>query len=256
VGEETYLVRYGVMAHVGRFFRSLDGGTPFQRGQLVVVETERGVELGEVLARVEATSKPARSQDHGRDHLDASDDSADLPRRLKAQVLRPATSDEIARLETAAQDRFDHLELCQRALQQFNWPWEVIDVETLLDDRTLVLHYLGPVEVDSAAIRAWFRTAHDRDAIFEPVGNAASSQPAKDAFGASSGHGCGENGCGHGGCDSGVEGGYSSVEVSGRTCGTSDHSGCSSCGIMRAMTEQRQRDGNRAKPVYAGTSAS
>ncbi len=60
--EQTYLVRYGVMGYVGRFFGSHGCDAPLRRGQFVVIETERGTELGEVLAVVEASSKPARAR--------------------------------------------------------------------------------------------------------------------------------------------------------------------------------------------------
>ncbi len=49
--EPAYLVRYGLMGHVGRF--PLDLGArleaKIERGQAVVILTDRGVELGEVL---------------------------------------------------------------------------------------------------------------------------------------------------------------------------------------------------------------
>ncbi len=49
VGEPAYLIRYGVMGYVGRFRASPDGIGPLERGQSVVIQTDRGVELGEVL---------------------------------------------------------------------------------------------------------------------------------------------------------------------------------------------------------------
>ena len=44
-----YLIRYGLMGHIGRFRASVDSGGAFERGQAVVIESDRGVELGEVL---------------------------------------------------------------------------------------------------------------------------------------------------------------------------------------------------------------
>lgn len=243
VVEETYLVRYGVMAHVGRFSGPLDGAAPFERGQFVVIETERGVELGEVLTVVETTGVPPARQGSDDSRLEGNDPSACSPRRSSAEILRSATADEVARIELGARDRATHFDLCQRALQQFDWPWELIDVEPLLDDRTLVLHYLGPHELDSAPVRAWFRTAHDFDVIFEPVGNDEPGYTSSDAPGSASGHGCGASGCGHGGCGSGVDAADASAGSSAQGCGTSAHSGCSSCGIMRMMTERSQRNG-------------
>jgi hypothetical protein len=103
-----------------------------------------------------------------------------------------------------------------------------------------VLHYLGPHASDSTEVRAWFRAVHDLDVILEPVGGNESGGD-ETSRGDAGGGGCGAEGCGHGGCASVVGGEGSSAESSGRGCGTSAHSGCSSCGIMRAMAERNQR---------------
>jgi hypothetical protein len=256
VVEPTYLVRYGVMAHVGRFFCSLDGGGPFQRGQRVVIETERGVELGEVLAMVETPTTSARRQGDDYGQLDGNDDSARLPRKPRAEVLRSATTEEIARGDPGAQARTGHFELCRRTLQQFNWPWELIDVESLLDNHKVVLHYLGPRELDQAAVRAWFRTAHDLEVVFEPVGSEESNERTSGAAEGASSDGCGASGCGHGGCGSDVAARDSSAASNGHGCGTPAHSGCSSCGIMRAMAARSERKGQHERPGYATPSAS
>ncbi len=241
--QQTYLVRYGVMGYVGRFCSSLDCGAPFQRGQFVVVESDRGVELGEVLAMVEASGATARRPRNGGGELHGVDDSQPSPQRPPLAVLRLATADEIARIRSGEDAQLGRFQLCQRLLQQFDWPWELIDVETLLDDHTLVLHYLGPHELDAAELRAWFRAAHDIEVLFEPAGMDESSQTTSSAAGGMNGHGCGASGCGHGGCGSGGDAGESSVGSSSASsahgCGTSTHSGCSSCGIMRAMSARK-----------------
>jgi len=243
--EQTYLIRYSVMGHVGRFTGSLDCDAPFQRGQFVVIETERGVELGEVLAMVEASGTPSRRAGSDGGGVEGDDDSHPLPQRTRPEVLRSATADEIARVHRGAHERTGQFQRCQRVLQQFDWPWELIDVETLLDDHNLVLHYLGPQELDAAALRAWFRAEHDLDVLFEPAGTDESSQATSSAHGGTNGSGCGASGCGQGGCGNGVDAGESSAQPSAASsahgCGTSTHSGCSSCGIMRAMTERNQR---------------
>jgi len=239
------------MGHVGRFSGSFAYDAPFQRGQAVVIETERGVELGEVLTMVDAAGTPAWRAGSDGGGVEGDDDSHRLQERKRPEVLRLATADDIARVHPGAQEQTGHFQLCQRVLQQFDWPWELIDVETLLDGHTLVLHYLGPHELDAAEFRAWFRTAHDLDVLFEPAGSDESSQTTSSAPGDTNGHGCGASGCGHGGCGNGVDAGKVSAEPSAASsahgCGTSTHSGCSSCGIMRAMTERNQRKGQQTK---------
>ena len=60
MGEHSYLIRYGVMSHVGRFSALPARDTSLERGQLVVIQTDRGVELGEVLIALDGQSAPAR----------------------------------------------------------------------------------------------------------------------------------------------------------------------------------------------------
>jgi len=245
--DRTYLVRYGVMAHVGRFSGSLGDGTPFQRGQFVVIETERGVEVGEVLTMVGTYDAATQHRVTEQDAAAGGDGFHDLPENARPVVLRLATDDEIARTRPQVQAQSRHFQLCQGVLTQFHWDWELIDVEPLLDDHTLVLHYLGPPELDAAELRAWFRTAHDLDVHFEPAGGDSSGQTTRPAADLASGHGCGASGCGHGGCGSGADAGNRSVQPEAgsptRACGTSTHSGCSSCGIMRTLAERYERKG-------------
>ena len=42
VVDQIYLVRYGVMGHVGRFSGQVGAGVPFRRGQFVVIEHRAG----------------------------------------------------------------------------------------------------------------------------------------------------------------------------------------------------------------------
>src|SRR5271156_5341123 len=56
VGEKSYLIRYGVMSHVGRFPVLPTCDRSLERGQLVVIQTDRGLELGEVLIATDGQS--------------------------------------------------------------------------------------------------------------------------------------------------------------------------------------------------------
>src|SRR5262245_43228735 len=110
-----YLVRYGRMNHVGRFLADADG---FARGDQVVVRSCRGPELGTVLVR--------------------------LPRAevtdARATILRGATSldsDALAKRQVEL-ERLADVEGFQRLLG----PLSLLDVEPLLDERAVVVHYL------------------------------------------------------------------------------------------------------------------
>src|SRR4051812_42126306 len=64
----AYLVRYGLMGHVGRFALDPDGDEVPRRGQSVVIRTDRGLELGEVLTHLAAPPPrtPAKETSGGR----------------------------------------------------------------------------------------------------------------------------------------------------------------------------------------------
>ena len=150
MAEQAYLIRYGVMGHVSRFRASPECDRPLGRGQAVVIQTDRGVELGEVLLPL--------------------DETGSVPPADRQRVVRPAGPDDLARSRHAEAMRSERFALCQRVLREGDWPWELIDVEPMLDDRATVLHYLGPHQLDAATLRARFRMTCDFDVVLEPVG--------------------------------------------------------------------------------------
>src|SRR4051794_24799646 len=105
----TYLVRYGVARTIGR----LAATEAHPRGQTVVIRTHRGTELGEVL-------------------LDAPDDEAPLPG--SARILRAATAADLDRAARAALDAPRRFEACRAIFDEGDWPIDLIDVESLLDE--------------------------------------------------------------------------------------------------------------------------
>ena len=144
MGEKSYLIRYGVMSHVGRFPALPTCDRSLERGQLVVIQTERGLELGEVLI---ATDGKAPSSETGPDSAMAGagdEDAMSLVSSSTSHVLRKAGPDDLSRSRSATAARASRFSLCQRILEEGNWPWELVDVEPLLDGRATVLQYLGP----------------------------------------------------------------------------------------------------------------
>ena len=150
MGDPAYLIRYGVMGYVGRFRVAPECVGPLDRGQTVVIQSERGVELGEVLIPLDEAGA-ARAADRQR-------------------VIRPAGPEDLDRSRRAEASRADRFATCRRVLEEEGWPWDLIDVEPLLDDGATVIQYLGPHQIDVAAIRARFRMTCDMDVVLEPVG--------------------------------------------------------------------------------------
>ena len=178
--EPAYLVRYGLMGHVGRF--PLDLGTRLdariERGQTVVILTDRGVELGEVL--VSPASLAANSGAVGGVRSVVLDGSlidtskAELDQDPgRPRLLRVAVAADIQDARRSDGLRADRFTLCQRILDEGGWSIDLLDVEPLLDPGTTVLHILGPLDLNLAEIRSAFRSRSDFDVLFELAGSSS-----------------------------------------------------------------------------------
>jgi hypothetical protein len=224
--ESSYLVRYGSMGHIGRFVLEPATGFVPHRGQEVVIRTHRGEEVGEVLARVDASPDPARTL-----------------------LLRPATAQDLENARRCSLLRAERFGVCERILDEAGWPVELIDVETLPDQDTTVIHYLGPRDLDMALLRARFRGSSGFDVLFEPAGLDPGPSPAgvPTAVGEERAGRCGDCNCSGGGCGAAdryasepPDGDSSTAKVSSNLCDESAHSGCTSCGISKLMAGKRR----------------
>ncbi len=241
MAEPTYLIRYGVMGHIGRFRSHPRCDGPFDRGQAVVIQSHRGIELGEVLVLLDETAalgswgevEPGTGND-------AASIEADVP-----HVLRAASSDDLARAENASESRSRRFSRCRGILEEAGWPWELLDVEPLFDGHATVLHYLGPLQPDEASVRARFRIACDFDIVLEPVGGDLvddASEAIEEEHGCDDG--CGSGGCGSGGCGVANSSHRGSATASAETARAGEepapHGGCASCGISQWKAARRR----------------
>ena len=173
-----YLVSHGRSGALGRF------ASPqmcLRRGQRVVVESYRGLELGKVLC--EATERHRQALPHA-----------------PGRVIREATAEDEVRSNDLA-------EICQRVLTSATHlrmaGVEVLDVEPLLDGRRIVLHYLAGAEHDIEPLLEDLSKQFGLDVFAENLAHPVSDEP----------HGCGKPDCGKtdgGGCTSCESGGCSS----------------------------------------------
>ena len=143
-----YLIRYGVMGHVGRFRGHPQCGGPFDRGQAVIIQSDRGMELGEVLVPLDATAP----SDSGPGVDPPTPDASPIEQANVPHVLRAAAAEDLARAENLNESRSSRFIRCQHILEEEGWPWELLDVEPLFDGQATVLHYLGPPLVDEASV--------------------------------------------------------------------------------------------------------
>ncbi|HEX8201666.1 MAG TPA: PSP1 C-terminal domain-containing protein [Isosphaeraceae bacterium] len=197
--EHAFLIRYGLMRHVGRFLAETDA---YDRGQVVVIRSRRGTELGEILLALSASEATGATAGAG-----------------PARVLRAADPEDLDAARRAERARAERFSACDRVFQDGVWPLQLVDVEPLLEDRRTVLHYLGPHGLDAAGLRATFRQICGLDIVLEPVGRDVpdESEPAAEPDLA-----CERCGSETGGCGTGA-----------------DH--CSSCAIPALIAGRRSR---------------
>jgi hypothetical protein len=250
------------MGHVGRFLLDLSQsrGAMLKRGQPVVVQTDRGVELGEVLLTPGGSTQPG-DRDHAagswrREGGPGSTPLADAGLNHEPgspRLLRAAAPEDLENARQSQALRAERFLLCERILGDGDRAIDLIDVEPLLDQNTTVLHVLGDLHSNMAALRAEFRSRSGFDVLFEPAGSAPVLVQG-DASGPEHGlpteepvRRCGNCDCHDGGCAVAVRGGKATAAAStpkserSSSCGVSpSHSGCASCGVSKWLGDKQR----------------
>lgn len=138
------------MGAVGRF--ASDDGTRYPRGARVIARTERGLEIGEVLAPPE---------------YDAGEAASD------GTILRGMTvEDELlaARLE---KNRDGAYAACVARMAQAGLATTLMDVEYLFDGQTLIFYFLGPQPPELEAITNELADTYEANVEFHRFAEAA-----------------------------------------------------------------------------------
>lgn len=123
-----YIVRHGVMRFLGDFEAAENNG--FTRGSEVIVRSERGQELGEVLC--EATERAVKliaEPSHG-------------------QILRRLTEQDTADVERLLQAQITEFERCNQFIAARKLQMELVDVEHLFGGERIVFYFLAEKRVD------------------------------------------------------------------------------------------------------------
>lgn len=167
-----FLVRVGVLGHVGRF-TAVDG-VRYPRAARVVCRTGRGLEVGEVLSDVE----PAAT--FGSD----------------GAVLRRVSVEDDLLLARLQKNKDEAYAACTSLLAERGIPAVLMDVEHLFDGRSLYFYFLGDVTPEIEALTGELAAAYDSTVQFRKFA---------DTLTEGCGPGCGTaeaegSGCGSGGC--------------------------------------------------------
>jgi cell fate regulator YaaT (PSP1 superfamily) len=124
----TYVVRYGQLRQLGEF-AGLDG-QDHPRGQKVVVRSDRGAELGEVLCP--ATDRTAKF----------------LENPAQGPILRVATAEDLAAGARLAERQAQGFATCLEFIGRRKLQMDLVDVEAILGGERMVFYYLSEKRVD------------------------------------------------------------------------------------------------------------
>jgi cell fate regulator YaaT (PSP1 superfamily) len=125
---ETYVVRYGQLRFLGEFEGLAEQDHP--RGQKVVLRTDRGMELGEVLCPATDRTAPF------------------LEGAPKGPILRVATEADLEAHKALARIQSEGYDTCLTFIARRSLQMDLVDVEAILGGERIVFYYLAEKRVD------------------------------------------------------------------------------------------------------------
>ena len=139
------VVRYGIMAHLGQFRHNLP--TPPARGVNVVIRTDRGVELGEVMTVVSEEGgagqiTPERLEEHIRAN------GPDYPFRRDGKILRLANPQDLIDQRHLNSSAKDERKFCAQEIKDMKLDMKLVAVEHLLGGERIIFYFLAEHRVD------------------------------------------------------------------------------------------------------------
>jgi cell fate regulator YaaT (PSP1 superfamily) len=127
-GPARYIVRHGAMRLLGEFAAA--EGSAFDRGARVVVRTDRGQELGDVLC------------------LSGPQAVAYLPEPTRGDIVRPMTDDDRRREELLRANAGKQFDAAAKLVDAHKLQMQLVDVEPLFGGERLVFYFLAEKRVD------------------------------------------------------------------------------------------------------------
>lgn len=123
-----YVCRFGIMRSLGVFAAKND--QPYLRGQQVVIRTNRGLEVGEVL--VEATENVLKQMNDP----------------MYGHLLRKLSTEDQDDFQRIQQQQRDRMVRCKEIIADLKLDMKTIDVEQLFGGEKMVVYYVADERVD------------------------------------------------------------------------------------------------------------
>ena len=122
------ILRYGSMGHVGNFRADFSG---LRMGDRCVIRTDRGMESGTILSRVEPYEED------------------DAESGILGEIVRRMNAEDARKLQTIQEvDQQKEFEFCRKKIQERNLPMKLASVEHLLSGSKIIFYFLAEGRVD------------------------------------------------------------------------------------------------------------
>ena len=140
----TVGVRYGFMKYVGEF--SFAPQLELDYDSRVVVQTDRGMEMGEVLPLTCARCPNVVSTDRIQAYV--AESGADYYRRNCGRILRRAKDEDIAEHEHLQAGGREKLDFCAERAREHELPMELVQCEHLFGGERIVFYFKAEGRID------------------------------------------------------------------------------------------------------------
>ncbi len=143
-----YAIRFGYLGFVGEF--TYKGEEKLKRGQKVVLRSQRGREVGEVICLITDTPDPENPFELERKtvqkYVEAS--GQDYLQPDAGEVLRVLTDKDIRELETIKAEEEMEREFAAEVARKQNLPMRLVRVEHLFGGEKIIFYFTAPGRVD------------------------------------------------------------------------------------------------------------
>ncbi|KAJ3005745.1 hypothetical protein HKX48_000491 [Thoreauomyces humboldtii] len=122
-------------------------GPPIKKGDLVIVEADRGKDLGKVIQDNIQTLQQV--QLYQQQHSDTLVDSHNVNKEVHPKrIYRAAAPAEVTMLVSKSQDEAKAMGVCQTKIRQKKMPMEIVDAEYQWDRRKLTFYFVADRRID------------------------------------------------------------------------------------------------------------
>ncbi len=154
----TIVVRFGVMGMVGEF--PYKGDSTPGCGSKIVVRTQRGIEIGDMLTTTCQNSGCSKSisRQEMLEYIDRSG-GRQYPFFTNGRVMRVATMEDMKRQEELDTSRKDLRDTARDVVRRLGFDIKVVDVEPILSGDRITVYYTGEARIDPRSLVAELTTA-------------------------------------------------------------------------------------------------